>query len=92
MVLLRRTAKQQGMVLEGEQRERRGCSMAKGFRKGIKRSTHTRADNNLGRVLVDLSGPKVVESLGKKWYTLTVRDNFSRFTWVCFVRHKSDAA
>ena len=65
--------------------------MAKGLRRGIKQPTHTRADKKLGRVFVDLSGPKVVESDGGKRYTLIVRDDFSRYTWVYFMRHKSDA-
>ena len=43
-------------------------------------------------VFVDLSGPKVVDLLGRKSYTLIVRDDFSRYTWVYFMRHKSDAA
>ena len=34
----------------------------------------------------------MVESLGRKWYTLIVRDDFSRYTWVCFMVHKWDAA
>ena len=58
--------------------------MAKGLRKRIKQSTHTRAGKKLGRVFVDLSGPKMVESLGRKRYTLIVRDDFSRYTWVYF--------
>ena len=66
--------------------------MVKGLCQGIKKFTHTRADTNLGSVLVDLSGPKVVEPLGRKRYTLSLRDDFSRYTWVYFVRHKSDAA
>ena len=41
---------------------------------------------------MDLSGPKVVESDGEKRYTLIVRDDFSRYTWVYFMRHQSDAA
>ena len=36
--------------------------------------------------------PKAVESLGGKRYTLTVRDDFSRYIWVYFMRHTSDAA
>ena len=40
-VLLRKTAEQQGIVLEGKLLGCRGCSMAKGLRKGIKNSTHT---------------------------------------------------
>ena len=39
-----------------------------------------------------LSGPMAVPSLGRKRYTLVVRDDFSRHTWVYFKRHKSDAA
>ena len=50
--------------------------MAGALRKEIKQSTHTREDKKLGRVLVDLSGPNVVESLGRKRYTLIVRDDF----------------
>ena len=51
----------------------------------------THADKKLGRVLVNLSGPKVLESLGRKRYTLVVLDDFSRYTWVYFVRHKLEA-
>ena len=91
-VLLRKTAEQQGIVLEGKLLECRGYSMAKGLRKGIKQSTHTRADKKHGRVFVDSSGHTVVESSGRKRYTVIVCDDFSRYTWVYFIRHKSDAA
>ena len=64
--------------------------MAKGLHNGTKQSTHTRADKKLGKVFVYLSGPKVVEPLGRKRYTLIVREDFSRCTWVYFMRHKSD--
>ena len=50
--LLRKTAEQQGIVLEGKLLECRGCFMANGLRKCIKQSTHTRADKKLGRVFV----------------------------------------
>ena len=50
-VLLRKTAEQQGIVLEGKLLECRGCSMPKGLCKGIKRPTHTRADKSSGGVL-----------------------------------------
>ena len=90
--LLRKTAGQHGIVLEGKLLECKGCSMAKGLRRGIKQSTHTRAGKKLGRVLVDLSVPKVVKSHGGKRYTLIMSDDFSRYTWVYIMRHKSDAA
>ena len=38
------------------------------------------------------SGSKVVDPHRGKRYTLIVRDVFSRYTWVYFIRHKSDAA
>ena len=40
-VLLRKTAEQQEIVLEGKLLECRGCAMAKGLRKGIKKPTYT---------------------------------------------------
>ena len=90
--LLKKTAAQQGIAYSGELHECRGCSMAKGLRKPIARSTHTRPAKKLQRVFVDLSGPMAVQSIGRKRYTLIVRDDCTRFTRVYFLRHKSDAA
>ena len=59
--------------------------MAKGLRKPIVRSMHTRADKKLQRVFVDLSGPMAVQSIGGKRYTLIVRDDCTRFTRVFFI-------
>ena len=90
-VLLKKTATQQGIAYSGELHECRGCSMEKGLRKPIARSTHTRAAKKLQRVFVDLSGPMALQSIGGKRYTLIVRDDCTRFTRVYFLRHKSDA-
>ena len=90
--LLKKTATQQGIAYSGELHECRGCSMAKGLRKPIARSTQTRADKRLQRVFVGLSGPMAVKSIGGKRYTLIVRDDCTRFNRVYFLRHKSDAA
>ena len=65
--------------------------MAKGLRKPIARSTHTRAAKKLQRVFVDLSGPTAVQSIGGNRYTLIVRDDCTRFIRVYFLRYKSDA-
>ena len=78
--LLRKTAKQLGVQLTGELQPCRGCSEAKGLRRPIPRSTHTRAAKSASRVFVDLSGPKPVKSQGGKWYTMIVEDDYSRFT------------
>ena len=90
--LLKKTATHQGIAYSGELHEGRGCSMAKGLRKPIARSTHTRAAKKLQRVSVHLSGPMTVQSIRGKRYTLIVRYECTRFTRVCFLRHKSDAA
>ena len=86
------TAKSLGVELEGEMQPCIGCSMAKGFRKGIPNSTRSRASKKLGRVFVDLSGPKSVPSLGGKRYVMIVKDDFSRFAWLYFLSRKSEAA
>ncbi|MCI18889.1 retrovirus-related pol polyprotein from transposon tnt 1-94, partial [Trifolium medium] len=39
---------------------------------------------------MDLMGPMQVESLGGKRYVFVMVDDFSRFTWVDFLREKSD--
>ena len=90
--LLKKTATQHGIAYSGELHKCRGCSMAKGLRKPIARSTHTRAAKKLQRGFVDLSGPMAVQSIVGKRYTLIVRDDCTRFTRAYFFRHKSDAA
>ena len=64
-VLLKKTAEQQGVNFSGELHECQGCSMAKGLRKPIARSTHTRADRKLQRVIVNLSGKMTVPNIGE---------------------------
>ena len=66
--------------------------MAKGYRKPIPSSTKSRASEKLGRVFVDLSGHKRIPSLLGKRYVMLVKDDSSRYAWVYFLKHKSDAA
>ena len=40
---------------------------------------------------MDLVGPTRTESLGEKGYFLVVVDDFSRYTWVAFLKEKSEA-
>ena len=76
--LLRETAKYLGVELLGRVRPCTGCSMAKEYRKSIANSTKSRATKKLGRVFVDLSGPKSIPSLLGKKYINLVKDDF---TW-----------
>ena len=66
--------------------------MAKDLQKPITRSTLAREDKKLRRVFVDLSGKMPVPNVEGKWYTLFVRDDFTRFIRVYLLGKKSDAA
>ena len=90
-LLLRETAKSLGLELVGKLRSCTGCSMAKGYRKPIANSTKLRATKKLGRVFVDLSGPKRTPSLSGARYVILVKDDYSRHAWVYFLKLKSDS-
>ena len=90
--MLRETAKSLGVKLLGGLRPWTGCSMAKGYRNPIANSTKSRASEKLGRVFVDLSGPKSTHSLLGKKYVMIVKDDFTRYSWIYFLERKSDAA
>ena len=40
---------------------------------------------------MDLFGPTRVTSLGRMHYAYVLVDDYSRYTWVCFLAHKNDA-
>ncbi|GKE60508.1 retrovirus-related pol polyprotein from transposon TNT 1-94 [Tanacetum coccineum] len=40
---------------------------------------------------MDLCGPMRVESINEKWYVLVIVDDYSRCTWVHFLRSKDEA-
>ena len=90
--LLLEMAKQRGVTLTGELHERKGCSIAKGRKKPIAKTTKSRADKRGGRVFLDVCGPKSVRSIGGKEYTLLVKDVFSRFSAVYFMTSKSEVS
>ena len=81
-----------GVNLEGEMHECKGCSMPKGLRMSIPKETDIRAVKRLSRVFVDLGGKRRVAYVGRNKYPMIVRDDFSRYAWVYFISHKSDAA
>ena len=41
---------------------------------------------------MNLFGPVSTQSMGEKKYTLVIVDEYSRYTWVFFLKHKSEAA
>ena len=62
----------------------------KDLRKPIGRTASTRADKVFGRLFVDISGEKSVESIGGKRCMLLICDDFSRFTQTYLMRRKSE--
>ena len=89
---LRKTARQMGVTLEGKLHECRDCSATKGIRMSIPSKTDCRGDKRLSRVFVDLGGKKHMASMGGNKYPMIIRDDFSRYAWLYFISHKSDAA
>ena len=90
--LLRKTAKQIGVKLQGQLGLCQGCSEVEGLRKAVKSFTYTRAAKPAERCFVDLSRPKSVKSTGEKEYMMIVRYDVSRFTRVFFLRTKDETA
>ena len=80
--LLKRTAKQIIIKLQGQLAPCEGCSGAKGIRKPVKPVTQIRAVRPAERCFVDLVGPTSVQSSRGKEYMMIVRDGMSRFARV----------
>ena len=66
--------------------------MAKGRKESIAKTTKSRADKRGGRVFHDVCGPKNVRSIEGKEYMLLVKDDFSRFSAVYFMRSKIEVS
>ena len=90
--LLRETAKQQNVNLTGTLRECQGCSIAKGRATPIATTTGTRAVKPGGRVFLGVCGEKSVQSIGGKKYKLMIRDDFTGFNTVNFMRRKDEVS
>ncbi|CAM8990990.1 unnamed protein product [Rhodiola kirilowii] len=67
------------------------CLRGKQHREPFPVGKARRANQPLELVHTDLCGPVEVESLGGKRYMMALVDDFSRKTWVYFLREKSEA-
>lgn len=90
--VMHETAIQLGITLEGKLLPCWGCSMAKGKRKYVARTTCSRAERPLQRVFIDLSGPKPVKPVGGSQYIMQGKEDFSRYGWTYFLKSKSEAS
>ena len=65
------------------------CITSKHHRDNFPTSTY-RAKEQLDLVHTDPYGPMQTQSIGGSFYFLTFIDDFSRKTWIYFLRHKSE--
>ena len=84
------TAEQQDVNHTGTLRDCQGCFIAKGRAKPISTTAGTRAVTPGGRVFFNVCGEKSVQSIGGNKYILMIRDDFSRFNAVYFMRSKGE--
>ncbi|KAJ9557303.1 hypothetical protein OSB04_011917 [Centaurea solstitialis] len=67
------------------------CEKGKQTRASFKSKQISSISSPLQLLHMDLFGPVNVQSIGGKKYTLVIVDEYSRYTWVFFLRAKSDA-
>ncbi|KAL4570004.1 hypothetical protein LXL04_025653 [Taraxacum kok-saghyz] len=68
------------------------CECGKQSKKRHPMVVHSSITEPLQLLHIDLCGPSAVASLHKKKYILVIVDDFTRFTWVFFLRLKSETA
>nr|GEU31183.1 hypothetical protein [Tanacetum cinerariifolium] len=67
------------------------CAMGKSKKKPHKPKSEDTNQEKLYLLHMDLCGPMRVESVNRKKYILVIVDDYSRFTWVKFLRSKDEA-
>ena len=67
------------------------CEMGKQSCQSHPSIINTKVVEPLKLLHIDLCGPSSIESIGGNKYILVIVDDFSRFTWVFFLKHKSEA-
>nr|GEW54552.1 retrovirus-related Pol polyprotein from transposon TNT 1-94 [Tanacetum cinerariifolium] len=67
------------------------CAMGKSMKKSDKPKSEDTNQEKLYLLHMDLCGPMHVESVNGKKYILIIVDDYSRFTWVKFLRSKDEA-
>nr|GFB29900.1 retrovirus-related Pol polyprotein from transposon TNT 1-94 [Tanacetum cinerariifolium] len=67
------------------------CAMGKSMKKSHKPKSEDTNQEKLYLLYMDLCGPMRVESVNGKKYILVIVDDYSRFTWVKFLRSQDEA-
>nr|GEZ87828.1 integrase, catalytic region, zinc finger, CCHC-type, peptidase aspartic, catalytic [Tanacetum cinerariifolium] len=68
------------------------CAIGKSTKKSHKPKSEDTNQEKLYLLHMDLCGPMSVESVNGKKYILVIVDDYSRFTWVKFLRSKDEAS
>ena len=68
------------------------CPLGKSIVKPFSKDNHMHSDNKLDLIFTDLCGPYGTLSKGKNRFIITFTDNFSKYSWIYFLKNKSDAA
>ena len=68
------------------------CEKGKQHKASFKSKTFSSIESPLDLLHMDLFGPVSTPSISGKKYTLVIVDEYSRFTWVFFLKAKSEAA
>jgi len=67
------------------------CKIGKQVRASHKPKNIISTKRCLELLHMDLFGPSSVQSYGGNYYTLVIVDDYSRFTWTFFLKHKNEA-
>ena len=68
------------------------CLESRVRRYAVPKSTESRTNKRAERFSIDITGPFHVTSLGGNRYAMLCVGNFTRFMFIRFLKHKSDAA
>ena len=68
------------------------CSESRVRRYAVSKSAESRINERTERFFIDITGPFHLTSLGGNRYAMVCVDDFTRFQFIRFLKHKSDAA
>ena len=85
-------ARMSGVRLTGTWSPCEHCSESRVRRYTVPKSTESRTNECAERFFIDITGPFHVTSLGGNRYAMLCVDDFTRFKFIRFLKHKSDAA
>ena len=67
-----------------------GCVLGKHLEHKFERASHERTSAPIELIQNDVAGPFPHMSMSQTKYALTFIDEFSRYCWVYFLKHKSE--